>query len=241
MEGPYVDLIKTQFQKKVLLSGPLTPEPQSGVLEQKWADWLGQHPPKSVIFCSFGSETFLNKDQIKELATGLELTGLPFFLVLNFPTGVNGQAELEQALPKGFMEAIEGRGVIQTGWVQQQLILAHQSVGCYVCHSGFSSVIEALMNDCQLVLLPFKGDQFLNSNLMAGDLKAAVEVTRREEDGFFTKEDIRDAVKTVMVEVDDEPGMSIRENHNKWKQFLLNSEIQAKFISDLVQEMKVMA
>ncbi|OMP08184.1 UDP-glucuronosyl/UDP-glucosyltransferase [Corchorus olitorius] len=142
MEGPYVDFMKTRFQKKFLLSGPLTPEPQLGALEQKWADWLGQHPPKSVIFCSFGSKTFRNKDQIKELATGLELTGLPFFLVLNFPAGVNGQAELEQALPKRFMEAIKGRGVIHTGWVQQQLILAHQSVGCYVCHSGY-----LLLND----------------------------------------------------------------------------------------------
>ncbi|OMO94979.1 UDP-glucuronosyl/UDP-glucosyltransferase [Corchorus olitorius] len=120
MEGPYVDFIKTQFQKKALLSGPLTPEPQPGALEQKYGQigWVNIHP-------------------------------------------------------KRFTEAIEGRGVIHTGWVQQQLILAHQSVGCYVCHSGFSSVIEALMNDCQLVLLPFKGDQFLNSKLMAGDLKAA--------------------------------------------------------------------
>ncbi|XVF32128.1 hypothetical protein REPUB_Repub17cG0055400 [Reevesia pubescens] len=241
MEAPYVDFMKTQFQKQVLLSGPLTPDPPSGVLEEKWADWLGQHPAKSVIFCSFGSETFLKDDQINELAMGLELTGLPFFLVLNFPVGVHGQSELDRLLPKGFKEAINGRGVLHTGWVQQQLILAHDSVGCYVCHSGFSSVMEALMNDCQLVLLPLKGDQFLNSKLIAGDMKAAVEVSRREEDGYFSKENIKDAVKTVMVEIDKEPGMSIKQNHKKWKEFLLNAEIQGKLISDLVEEMKAMA
>ncbi|XP_022769911.1 anthocyanidin 3-O-glucosyltransferase-like [Durio zibethinus] len=241
MEAPYVDFMKTQFQKQVLLSGPLTPDPPSGVLEEKWADWLGEHPAKSVIFASFGSETFLKDDQINELAIGLELTGLPFFLVLNFPAGVHGQAELERLLPKGFTEAIKGRGVVHTGWVQQQLILAHDSVGCYVCHSGFSSVIEALMNDCQLVLLPFKGDQFLNSKLIAEDMKAAVEVSRREEDGYFSRENIRDPVQTVMVEVDKKPGMSIRENHKKWKDFLLNAEIQGRLFSDLVQEMKAMA
>ncbi|XVF71139.1 hypothetical protein PTKIN_Ptkin12aG0012000 [Pterospermum kingtungense] len=239
MEAPYVDFMRNQFQKKVLLSGPLTPDPPSGVLEEKWAHWLGQHRAKSVIFCSFGSETFLNDDQINELAIGLELTGLPFFLVLNFPT--NGQAELNRVLPKGFTEKIKGRGVVHTGWFQQQLILAHDSVGCFVCHSGFSSVIEAFMNDCQLVLLPLKGDQFLNSKLIAGDLKAAVEVSRRDEDGYFSKESIKDAVNTVMVEVDNNPGMSIRENHKKLKEFLLNAQRQDMFISDLVQEMKTMA
>ncbi|KAK8565165.1 hypothetical protein V6N13_020291 [Hibiscus sabdariffa] len=240
MERPYVDFMKAQFQKPVLLSGPLTPEPPSGVLDEKWANFLAQHPPKSVVFCSFGSETFLQDDQLKELATGLELTGLPFFLVLNFPGGVEAQAELDRVLPKGFMEAIKGRGVVHIGWVQQQLILAHQSVGCYVCHSGFSSIVEALMNDCQLVLLPIKGDQFLNSKLVAGDLKAAVEVSRRDEDGYFSREDIKEAIETVMVDVEKEPGMSIRENHMKWKEFLLNAEMQGKFISDLVEEMKAM-
>ncbi|KAJ6698686.1 GLYCOSYLTRANSFERASE [Salix purpurea] len=179
IEGPYVDFIRTQFKKRVLLTGPLVPDPPSGVLDVKWANWLGQFPAKSVIFCSFGSESFLNHDQIKELALGLELTGLPFFLVLNFPAELNSQAELSQALPSG--------GVLHTGWVQQQLILAHDSVGCYVCHSGFSSLIEALVNDCQLAMLPLKGDQFLNTKLIAGDLKAGVEINRRDEDGLFRK------------------------------------------------------
>lgn len=235
MEGPYVDFRKTQFQKPVLLTGPLVPDPPSGVLEEKWANWLGQFPNKSVVFCSFGSETFLNQEQIREIALGLELTGSPFFLVLNFPGGVDGQAELEKALPKGFLERVKKKGVVHTGWVQQQLILAHDSVGCFVCHSGFSSVIEALVNDCRLVLLPFKGDQFLNSKLIALDLKAGVEVKREEEEGYFGKEDICEAVETAMA--DD--GF-IKENHEKWREFLVNEEIHNKFIADLVEQMKAM-
>ncbi|KAJ6382184.1 hypothetical protein OIU77_030771 [Salix suchowensis] len=110
IEGPYVDFIRTQFKKRVLLTGPLVPDPPSGVLDEKWANWLGQFPAKSVIFCSFGSESFLNHDQIKELALGLELTGLPFFLVLNFPAELNSQTELSQALPSGFLERVRGEG-----------------------------------------------------------------------------------------------------------------------------------
>ncbi|KAH7517608.1 anthocyanidin-3-O-glucoside rhamnosyltransferase [Ziziphus jujuba] len=238
LDGCYLDYLKTQFQKPIFLTGPLVPEPPCGQLEDRWAKWLGQFPPKSVIFCSFGSETFLKDEQIRELSLGLELTGLPFFLVLNFPENVDGKAELERTIPKGFLERVKDRGVVHTGWVQQQLILAHSSVGCYLTHSGFSSLIEALANDCQLVLLPFKGDQFINAKLMSQDLKTGVEVNRKDEDGYFGKEDICEAVKTVMVDVDKEPGRSIRANQEKWNRFLVDNKIQDKFISDLVAELK---
>ncbi|KAJ0112704.1 hypothetical protein Patl1_01538 [Pistacia atlantica] len=241
LEGPYVDFLRSQFQKSVLLTGPLVPEPPSGELDERWSKWLGLFPAKSVIFCSFGSETFLNGDQIKQLALGLELSGLPFLLVLNFPANVDSQTELVRALPEGFMDRVKERGVVHTGWVQQQLILAHNSVGCYICHSGFSSVIEAIVNDCQLVLLPFKGDQFFNAKLIAGDLRAGVEVNRREDNGHFDTEDILEAVKTVMVDVDKEPGMCIRANHKKWRDFFSNEGIHNKFIADLVKELKVVA
>lgn len=241
LEGPYIDYVQKELEKPVLVSGPLVPEPSTDVLEEKWTKWLDGFPANSVILCSFGSETFLSDDQISELATGLELTGLPFILVLNFPSNLNAEAELERALPKGFIERVKNRGVVHTGWLQQQLILKHSSVGCYVCHAGFSSVIEAMVNDCQLVLLPFKGDQFFNSKLIANDLKAGIEVNRKDEDGFFEKEELLEAVKTIMVEVDKEPGKQIRENHMKWREFLLNKEIQNKFIIDLVAQLKSMA
>lgn len=238
MEASYLDYLKAQFNKPIFLTGPLVPEPPSGQLEDKWAKWIGQFSSKTVIFCSFGSETFLDDQQIRELGLGLELTGLPFLLVLNFPENVDGKAELERTIPQGFLERVKDRGAVHTGWVQQQLILAHSSVGCYLTHSGFSSVIEALANDCQLVLLPFKGDQFINAKLISQDLKTGVEVNRKDEDGYFGKQDIYEAVKTVMVDVDEEPGRSIRANQEKFHKFLVDNEIQDKFISDLVAELK---
>ncbi|EEF50883.1 anthocyanidin-3-O-glucoside rhamnosyltransferase [Ricinus communis] len=241
MEGPYINFLLNQFQKRVLLAGPLVPEPTSGLLEEKWDKWLGQFPPKSVILCSFGSETFLQDDQIKELALGLELTGLPFILIMNFSVGVDAYDEINRTLPEGFLERTKDRGIVHTGWVQQQLLLAHKSVGCYLCHSGFSSLIEAVINDCQLVLLPLKGDQCLNSKLFSECMKAGVEVNRRNEDGYFGKEDIDKAVRRVMVEVEKEPSKSIRANHKKWREFLLNEEIQDKFIAELVKEIKALA
>nr|AYR16637.1 UDP-glucosyltransferase UGT79A10 [Polygala tenuifolia] len=240
-EGPFLDYFERQYRKPVLLSGPLVPAAPSGVLEEKWADWLAQFSTKSVIFCSFGSETFLNDEQIKELALGLELTGLPFILVLNFPTTVQAEVELERALPKGFMERVKDRGMVHTGWVQQQLILAHPNVGCYVNHSGFSSILEALVHECQLVLLPFKGDQFFNSKLVAEELEVGVEVNRRDEDGYFSKDDIHKAVSAVMSGIEEEAGKKVRENQLRWRNFLLDEEIWNKYIVDLVAKLKEMA
>ncbi|XP_027114332.1 anthocyanidin-3-O-glucoside rhamnosyltransferase [Coffea arabica] len=241
MEGPYVDYVTQQFKKPVLLVGPVVPEPSSEPLEGRWASWLGQFEPKSVIYCSFGSEAFLSDEQVKELLLGLDLTGLPFFVVLNFPANTDISAELKRALPEGFLEKVKHKAVIHAGWVQQEQILAHQSVGCYVFHAGFSSVVEAIVNDCQLVMLPVRGDQLLNAKLVSGDLKAGVEVNRRDVDGYFGKDDIKDAVGRVMADIDKEPAKSIRGNHKKWKEFLQNSEIQTKFVSDLVKEMEAMA
>ncbi|KAG9157736.1 hypothetical protein Leryth_017834 [Lithospermum erythrorhizon] len=241
MEGEYIKYVESQFDKPVLLVGPVVPEPTSSVqLEDKWANWFNQFTTSSVIFCSFGSETFLSDDQIKELVLGLELTGLPFFLVLNFPANLDVSDELNRVLPEGFLGRIGERGLIHSGWVQQQQILAHKNVGCYVCHGGFSSVMEALVNDCQLVMLPQKGDQFVNAKLVCQDLKAGVEVNRRDEDGYFNKEDISEAVGIVMLEGANDCSKSIKENHRKWKDFLMDKNTHNKFIQDLVKDLKAM-
>ncbi|PWA57615.1 UDP-glycosyltransferase 79A2 [Artemisia annua] len=222
MEGSYIDYVSNQLKRPVLLIGPVVPEPHSGELDKKWAN----------------CETFLTDDQIKELALGLELTGLPFFLVLNFPATLDSSAELERTLPYGFQERVKDIGVVHSGWVQQRHILAHENVGCYVCHAGFSSVIEGLVNDCQLVMLPLKGDQLMNSKLMAMEWRAGVEVNRRDEDGYFGKEDVFEAVKSVMYEVDKEPAKSVRENHKKWKEFMQNDEMQSKYITDFIENLQ---
>ncbi|XP_068655066.1 anthocyanidin-3-O-glucoside rhamnosyltransferase-like [Aristolochia californica] len=228
MEGPYVKYVQSQYKKPILLTGPVVPEPPFGELDNQLAEWLSRFPEKSVIFCSFGSETFLKDDQIKELAWGLEMTGSPFILVLNFPE--NGESMLKEVLPEGFQEKVKEKGIVKTGWVQQQLIMAHPSVGYFVCHAGLSSIIEGLISDLQLVLLPQKGDQFLNSKLVVWDLKAGVEVNRKDEDGFFTQNDLCEAVKSAMA--------SARGKY--WRDFLSNKEIQDGFTKDLVKKMKEM-
>ncbi|KAK0577831.1 hypothetical protein LWI29_000905 [Acer saccharum] len=233
IEGPYCDYISSQFGKPVILAGPVLPEPPRSVLEPKWEKLLGGFEAKSLIYCAFGSECSMNKDQFQELVLGFEITGLPFLAALKPPMGCD---TIESALPEGFEERVKGRGFVHGGWVQQQLILNHPSVGCFVTHCGSSSLSEAMMTDCQLVLLPNVGDQIINARLMGGDLKVGVEVEKGEVDGLFTREGVCRAVMTVMDE-NSEVGKQVRENHGIQREFLLSKGLESSYIDGFVQNL----
>ncbi|RCV38132.1 hypothetical protein SETIT_8G117800v2 [Setaria italica] len=219
------------FGRLVLLAGPVVPEPPQGHLEERWASWLSSFPENSVVFASFGSETFLPAAAATELLLGLEAANRPFLAVLNFPKGADTEVELRARIPPGFEERVKGRGAVHTGWVQQQHILQHQSVGCYLNHAGFSSAVEGLVAGCRLVLLPMKGDQYLNAALLARELLVGVEVARRDEDGWFGRQDVSDAVALAMAEGGDGDG-------RKWREFLTDDAVQKRFAGDFVLQLK---
>ncbi|XP_054776836.1 cyanidin 3-O-galactoside 2''-O-xylosyltransferase FGGT1-like [Prosopis cineraria] len=217
MEGPYIDYLERQSAKPIFLAGPVLPDPlPNPTLEERWVKWLGRFSARSMIFGAFGSECILKKDQFQELLLGLELTGMTFLTALKPPMGAK---TIESALPEGFSERVQGRGVVYGGWVQQVLMLNHPSVGCFLSHCGSGSMTEALCSETQLVLIPNFGDQFINSKVMSGDLEVGVEVERGEEDGVFTGECACKAVKVVM-DSHSELSQKIRNNHNKWRQLL---------------------
>ncbi|KAF9603563.1 hypothetical protein IFM89_037062 [Coptis chinensis] len=235
LEGPFCDYIENQYNKPVLLTGPILPDPSSNSsLEERWAKWLGGFKEGSVVYCAFGSECILQKDQFQELVLGLELTGLPFLVRLRPPFGCE---TLVEALPEGFEERVRGRGVVHGDWVQQQLILSHPSVGCFVGHCGSGSMWESLMNTCQIVMVPQFGDQFANTKFMTRELKVAVDVERRKEDGWFTRESVLKAVKLAMDE-GSEVGGEIRANHQKWKDFLLTEGLESTYNDTFISKLQ---
>ncbi|XVE80071.1 hypothetical protein DITRI_Ditri14bG0109900 [Diplodiscus trichospermus] len=231
VEGQLCDYIGSQYEKPVLLTGPVLPEESKSLLDERWNNWLAGFEPGSVVFCAFGSQFILEKTQFQELVLGFELTGLPFFVALKPPLEAT---TIEEALPEGFEERVKSRGVVWGGWVQQPLMLAHPSIGCFVSHCGFGSMWESLMSDCQIVLVPQLGDQILNTRLMADELKVAVEV-KREENGWISKENLRNSVESVM-DKDSEIGKLVKENHKKWKD-TLNPELMNGYMDKFVKSM----
>jgi len=157
--------------------------------------------------------------------------GKPFLAALKAP--VNCET-IESALPEGFLERTRDRGIIHGGWVQQQLILHHPSVGCFLTHGGPGSFTEAIKSECQIVSLPQAVDQFLVARLMSCLMKVGVEVEKRDSDGFFTREAVRKAINLVMEE-ESEVGKEVRANHAKWRELLSKEGLEENYIGKLVQ------
>ncbi|XP_059452281.1 cyanidin 3-O-galactoside 2''-O-xylosyltransferase FGGT1-like [Corylus avellana] len=234
IEGPCIDYLVSQFEKPVLVSGPILVDPPASTFEEKWVEWLGSFKAGSVIYCALGSECKLTKDQFQELVLGLELCGWPFLAALKPPFG---DESIEEALPEGFEERIKGKGMVHGGWVQQRLILGHPSIGCFVTHCGSSSLLEALRSECQFVMLPQLIDQIITAKMMAKSLKVGVEVERGEDAGLFTKESVCKAVRAVM-EVDSEVGRLVRANHAKLRDVLVSEDLQSSYIDSFSQKLK---
>ncbi|KAG5574531.1 hypothetical protein H5410_054665 [Solanum commersonii] len=154
--------------------------------------WLDEQEKGKVIYVAFGSEAKPSQNELTELSLGLELSGLPFFWVLRTKRGESDD-ELIQ-LPEGFEERTKGRGIVCTSWAPQLKILSHDSVGGFLTHSGWSSVVEAIQFEKSLVLLTFLADQGINARLLE-EKKMAYSIPRNDQDGSFTSDSVAESLK----------------------------------------------
>ncbi|CAN1748314.1 UDP-glycosyltransferase 79B9 [Linum perenne] len=235
LEGKYVEYFGKQYGKRVLLTGPVLPKSDGLGLDEKLGSWLSRFSPNSVVYCAFGSEVVLHKDQFQELLRGLELCGRPFLTALKPPQGCK---TVEEALPDNFKDRVittQGRAMVHEGWVPQPQILAHPSVGCFVSHCGFGSMWEALLSDCQILLVPNISEQIVSTMFMVKELKVALEV-EKDANGWVSKEEVCRAVGDVMDE-DSEVGNEVRRNHLMLRDVLGDVRVLEKYVDDFVGEL----
>ncbi|XP_027100401.1 beta-D-glucosyl crocetin beta-1,6-glucosyltransferase-like [Coffea arabica] len=118
IEGTYMDHAAHNLNRKILPVGPLVQYPAAapeGEEQHQNIDliqWLAEKEEHSAVFASFGSEYFLTKEEILEVAFGLELSdNVNVIWALRLPKGEENRVQLEQILPEGFsreiLEAIE--------------------------------------------------------------------------------------------------------------------------------------
>ncbi|KAE8703286.1 UDP-Glycosyltransferase superfamily protein [Hibiscus syriacus] len=215
--------------------GPCLPGTETQQLDDKWVKLLSQFEPRSVVFCAFGSQSQLQKDEFQELVLGFELCGHPFLVALKPPKGCSS---VEEALPEGFQDRVKGRGLVYDDWVPQQLLLHTPSIGCFVNHCGYGTMWEFLLSDCQIVLIPELTDQILNTRLMVNELNIGVEV-ERDKNRQVSKESLSEAVKFVM-DKDNETANMFRANHAKLKETLSNKDLQEQYINNFIQALKIL-
>ncbi|KAL6560768.1 hypothetical protein OROGR_004327 [Orobanche gracilis] len=200
IEGKYIDYVTDLVGKKFVPVGPLVQDPSPDELSDDISSWLNKKARKSTVFVSFGSEYFLTRDDLDEIAHGLELSNVNFIWVVRFPRGQNGKNGyvLEKTLPRGFLDRVGNRGKIVEGWAPQTRILGHENIGGFVSHCGWNSVLESVNFGVPIVAVPMHLDQPINARLVE-EVGIGVEVVRNGNRKLCRKT-IAAVIKKVVVE-----------------------------------------
>ncbi|KAK4360431.1 hypothetical protein RND71_019383 [Anisodus tanguticus] len=146
-------------REKIAPVGPLVQEPTVDDENSELIKWLSGKEKRSTIFVSFGSEYYLSDDDLLEIAHGLEISEVNFIWPIGF---AKVEVELEEALPKYFLNMIGDRGRVFKGWASQEKILEHSSIGGFVSHCGWSSVTESMKYGIPIIAMPMHLDQPMN-------------------------------------------------------------------------------
>ena len=186
--------------------GPLiVPSAVEGVPE--CLTWLDAQPKGSVVFLCFGSLGSFTMEQLKEIAIGLERTGQRFLWVVRNPPpqienlAISDQLEdpaLDSLLPEGFLERTKERGLVVKNWAPQAAVLNHESVGGFVTHCGWNSVLEAVSAGVPMVAWPLYAEQRFNRVLLVEEIKVALSMTE-SEDGFVISTEVEKRVSELMT------------------------------------------
>lgn len=183
---------------KVLHVGPstLSSPPPSNLDENGCLLWLEKQKPSSVAYISFGSMMTPPPNEMLALAQTLESLKVPFLWSL--------RDHSRQLLPKGFVESTESFGKV-VSWAPQLQVLAHPSVGVFVSHCGWNSILESVVGGVPMICRPFFGDQTLNSRMVQDMWRIGIRV----EGGVFTRSGTSSALELVLS---CEEGEKMREN-----------------------------
>ncbi|KAL4589728.1 hypothetical protein LXL04_002637 [Taraxacum kok-saghyz] len=165
--------------------GPIIKEYEPVGLMNEVIQWLDKQPEKSVIY-SFGSGGTISAEQIIELACGLEMSQQRFVWVVRPPTGqiidgsffrsghsgvLNGQADY---LPDGFLTRTKKLGFVVPSWAPQVEILNHASVGGFLTHCGWNSILESISSGVPMIAWALYAEQRMNAAMLTEELKVAV-------------------------------------------------------------------
>ncbi|KAA8539657.1 hypothetical protein F0562_026349 [Nyssa sinensis] len=124
---------------------------------------LDAQPLKSVIYVSFGSLSVTTKKELMEFWHGLVNSGKRFLWVIR--SNAIASEVWDRQTPAELAEGTKERGYI-VGWAPQEEVLAHPSVGGFLTHSGWNSILESIVAGVPMICWPQYVDQQVNSRFV---------------------------------------------------------------------------
>ncbi|MFS7969211.1 putative UDP-glucuronosyl/UDP-glucosyltransferase, UDP-glycosyltransferase family [Helianthus anomalus] len=177
--------------------------------------WLDLQPSGSVVYLCFGSLGVFSSEQLKEIAKGLEMSGVRFLWVVRSPPSNKKEdqflpppePDLDVLLPEGFLERTKDRGLVVKKWAPQVAVLNHKSVGGFVTHCGWNSVLEAVCAGVPMVAWPLYAEQKFNKVVLRDEMKLVLPMDE-SEGGLVTAMEVEKQVRQLM---EGEEGKVVRE------------------------------
>ncbi|GMH08946.1 hypothetical protein Nepgr_010786 [Nepenthes gracilis] len=177
--------------------------------------WLDEQPRQSVVFLCFGSLGLFSAEQLKEIALGLDRSGQRFLWVVRSPPAVDKSnkfspppdPDLDLLLPDGFLDRTKDRGMVVKSWVPQVSVLSHESVGAFVTHCGWNSVLEAICAGVPMVAWPLYAEQRFNRIMLVEEMRVALPMNESEDGRFVDSAEVEKRVKEIL---DSEEGDEVR-------------------------------
>ncbi|KAF5177652.1 Udp-glycosyltransferase 88b1 [Thalictrum thalictroides] len=199
--------------------GPLIADRAEGKEVHECLSWLDSQPSRSVVFLCFGSLGLFSKAQLVEIAIGLEKSGQRFLWVVRSPPTEDKtnhflappEPDLSVLLPEGFLDRTKDRGLVLKLWAPQVEVLNHESVGGFVTHCGWNSVLEAVCGNVPMIAWPLYAEQRLNKVFLVEGLKLALPM-EEVKDGFVSACEVEKRVKQLM---ESDEGKVVREQTSK--------------------------
>ncbi|KAI3889691.1 hypothetical protein MKX03_007713 [Papaver bracteatum] len=206
LEPEFVDYWNKEKSPKAWNIGPLCLLATKVVCSEEkpmWIQWLDEklEKGKSVMHVAFGSLAEITMEQLREIAIGLENSGEHFLWVLRLPEPSNGDE---------FMSEFEER-----------------SVGGFMSHCGWNSVLESICESLPLLGFPLTADQHLNARMVEEYFGIGVKVVMRNGSGcgFFGSECIENKVKELM-DIEGQKGKEMRKNVKKFNEKARNAMVE---------------
>ncbi|CAD6272613.1 unnamed protein product [Miscanthus lutarioriparius] len=145
------------------------------------------------------------REQLNEIAVGLENSGHRLLWVVRAPPSDDPERlsdprtdpDLDELLPDGFLDRINGRGLILKLWAPQVEVLHHKATGAFVTHCGWNSMLEGIRAGVPMLCWPLYAEQKMNKVFMVEEAGIGVEVAGWQQ-GLVKAGEVEAKVRMVL-------------------------------------------
>lgn len=199
-----------------ILSNQISEGPLKSIGSNLWKEdtscleWLDKKEPNSVVYVNYGSITVMNAKQLEEFAWGLANCNHPFLWIIR-PDLVMGDSAM---LQPEFLAQTKDRGLLAS-WCPQEQVLKHPSIGVFLTHCGWNSMLESICGGVPVICWPFFGEQQTNCRYACTEWGIGMEI-----DNDVKRDEVEGLVREMM---EGEKGKEMKKKAEEWKDLANNA------------------